>query len=134
MATTAQQANVERIRRTYEAFAKGDMDSIRNQMAGDVVFHILGQTPLSRDYKGQEDVFGFFGQLMERSGGTFHVEVHDILANDEHGTALVTEFAERNGKKWESRAVHVTHFDATGKTREFWAFQEDQAKADTFWE
>ena len=133
MATTAQQANVERIRRTYHAFAKGDIQAVQGQMSDGVVFHILGHTPLSGDYTGRKEVLDFFGKLMERSQGTLKIEVHDILANDEHGVALVTETAERNGKKWNSRAVHVTHLDADGKTREFWAFQEDQAKADEFW-
>jgi uncharacterized protein len=133
MATTAQHANVERARRNYGAFAAGDMAAVREQMTDDTVWHILGHGALAGDYKGMDAVFGFFGQIMERTGGTFRIEVHDILANDDHGIALVTERAERNGKKWESRAVHVTHPDSEGRVKELWVFQEDQAAADAFW-
>lgn len=132
MATTAQHANVERARRSYEAFAAGDMTFVGEQLTSETVWHILGHGPLAGDYKGKDAIFAFFGQLMERTGGTFKLEIHDILANDQHGITLVTERAERNGKKWESRAVHVTHPDSEGRIKEFWAFQEDQAAADAF--
>jgi uncharacterized protein len=133
MATNTQHVNVERIRRAYTAFAAADMATVGELMADDTIWHILGHSPLAGDYKGKDAVFGFFAKLMERSGGTFRLEVHDILANDEHAIGLVTEHAEKDGKKLESRAVHVIHTDSEGRDKEFWAFQEDQAAADAFW-
>lgn len=132
MATTAQHANVQRVRQAYEAFAKGDMTTISELMTDDVVWHIGGTSPLSGDYKGKDAVFGFLGKLMEITGGTFKLEVHDILANDEHTVALVRETAERNGKKWDSKAVHITHPDSEGRNKEFWSFQENTTAADEF--
>jgi ketosteroid isomerase-like protein len=133
MATTTQHVNVERVRRAYDAFAAADMATLSDLIADDSVWHILGRGPLAGDYKGKDAVFGFFGKLMELSGGTFKLDVHDILANDEHSTVLVTERANKDGKSWESRAVHVSHIDSEGRNKEFWAFQEDQAAADAFW-
>ena len=133
MATTAQHTNVQQARRAYEAFGAGDMATVGELIADDTVWHILGHGSLSDDYKGKDAVFGFFGKLMELSGGTFHLEVHDILADDEHSIVLVTEHAEKDGKKWKSRAVHVIHPDPEGRNKEFWAFQEDQAASDAFW-
>ena len=133
MATTAQHTNVQRARRAYEAFGAGDMATVSELIADNTVWHILGHGPLAGDYKGKDAVFGFFGKLMERSGGTFKLEIHDVLANDEHSTVLVTERAEKDGKKWESRAVHVIHTDSEGRNKEFWAFQEDQVASDAFW-
>ncbi len=34
---------------------------------------------------------------MELTGGTFQEEVHDVLANDEHGVVLAIRRFERNG-------------------------------------
>jgi uncharacterized protein len=133
MATTAQHVNLENLRRAYTAFSTGDMATIGGLMSEDTVWHILGHSHLAGDYKGKEAVFGFFGKLMEETAGTFRVEVHDVLANGEHSIGLVTERAEKGDKKWESRAVHVVHTDSDGRTREFWAFQEDQAATDVFW-
>jgi hypothetical protein len=67
-------------------------------------------------------------RLTRRSG-----QVHDILANDEHGVNVVTQRAERNGKSWVSRAVHISHPDSDDRVKEFWAFQEDQAASDALW-
>ena len=133
MATTTQHVNVERQRRAYDAFAAADMATLSELIADDTVWHILGHGPLAGDYKGKDAVFGFFGKLMELSGGTFKLDVHDILANDEHSIVLVTERAEKDGKSWEGRAVHVSHTDSEGRNKEFWAFQEDQAATDGFW-
>jgi uncharacterized protein len=133
VATTATNVNLENLRRSYKAFSAGDMETIGGLMADDTVWHILGHSHLAGDLKGKDAVFGFFGKLMAETEGTFRLEVHDVLANGEHSIGLVTERAEKGGKKWESRAVHVVHADSDGRTKEFWAFQEDQAAADAFW-
>jgi uncharacterized protein len=132
MATTAQHANIQLTRRGYEAFGTGDMATVGELMADDVVWHVGGNSPLSGDYKGKDAVFGFFGKLMEVTGGTFKLDVHDILANDEHSVTLVQATAEKAGKKLDNKGVHVTHRDSEGRIKEFWAFDEDQAAADEF--
>jgi uncharacterized protein len=132
MATTAQHPNIQRSRRAYEAFSKGDMATVGELMADDVLWHVGGTSPLTGDYKGKDAVFGFFGKLMEVTGGTFKLEVHDILANDEHSVTLVRVTAEKNGKKLDSKGVHITHPDSEGRVKEFWSFDEDQEAADKF--
>jgi uncharacterized protein len=133
MATTAQHANIQRSKRAYEAFGKGDMATVSDLLADDVLWHVSGSSPLAGDYKGKDAVFGFFGKLMEMTGGTFKLEVHDILANDEHSVTLLTATAERNGKKLDTRQVHITHPDSEGRVKEFWAFDENQAASDQFY-
>jgi ketosteroid isomerase-like protein len=133
MATTATNVNLENLRRAYKAFSAGDMETIGGLIADDTVWHILGHSHLAGDYKGKDSVFGFLGTIMKETGGTFRLEVHDVLANEGHSIGLVTERAEKDGKKWESRAVHVIHTDSEGRNKEFWAFQEDTAAADAFW-
>jgi uncharacterized protein len=133
MATTAQHANIQRSKRAYEAFGKGDMATVSDLLADDVLWHVGGHSSLAGDYKGKDAVFGFFGKLMEITGGTFKLEVHDILANDEHSVTLVTATAERNGKKLDTKQVHLTHPDSEGRVKEFWAFDEDQGATDEFY-
>jgi uncharacterized protein len=132
MATTAQHVNIQRSRRAYEAFGKGDMATVSELLADDVVWHVGGNGPLTGDYKGKDAVFGFFGKLMQLTGGSFKLEIHDILANDDHSVTLVRETAEKDGKKWDSRSVHISHPDSEGRIKEFWVFSEDQAAADAF--
>jgi ketosteroid isomerase-like protein len=124
--------NLDLLRRGYAAYDSGDMDTINELFADDVVWHVAGRSPLSGDYQGKDRVFGFFARLQELSEGTSKVEVHDLLANDEHGVAVVTESATRGGQNHEGRATHVFHL-REGQVTEFWDAQTNQYEADEFW-
>jgi ketosteroid isomerase-like protein len=54
-------------------------------------------------------VIGLFIRLFELTGGTFRVELHDVIANDQHVVDLLTMRAERDGKQLEDRAVLMAH-------------------------
>jgi ketosteroid isomerase-like protein len=124
--------NLERARAGYEAFAAGDLAAVSDLFSDDIVWHSGGSNVLTGDYKGKEAVLGFFGLLMQESGGSFTNEIHDMLANDEHGVALVTMSATRGGKSFEGNVVHILHM-SDGKMTEFWAIPEDQSRYDEFW-
>lgn len=131
----AEHSNIERLRKGYEAFSRGDMDTLRNEnFTSDITFHVRGSGPLSGDYKGIDEVFGFFGRLMQETGGSFRLDVHDILANDEHGVALVRTHAERGGSVLEQNIVHVFHVNAEGKATEFWGMSEDTEASNRFFQ
>jgi hypothetical protein len=123
--------NEDLLRRGYEAFGSGDMDTVLAIFADDIVWHVGGSNQTSGDYHGHQEVMGFFGKLMELSGGTFHLDIHDILANDTHGVVLVTALGERDGQTLTAREANIWHL-ADGKATEFWAFAEDQADIDEF--
>lgn len=123
--------NEERIRTGYEAFSKADMEAVSEFFADDVVWHVGGQNPLSGEYRGKDAVFEHFGNLTQMTGGTLSLDIHDVLANDEHGVALVATSAQRDGKNFEGRSVHVFHLK-DGKVTEFWGFDEDDRMADEF--
>ena len=95
-------------------------------------WHISGRSPLAGTYKGHEEVVGFFTQLMERSGGTFNIEIHDFLASDDHVVVLTHETGERNGKSLDSNFAHIWHL-RDGKAVEFFAIARDQYADDEFW-
>ena len=98
------------LRTVYEAFDKGDIETVMGLYTGDIEYHVSGRSPVSGIYSGKDEVLGLFGKLMEWSGGTFRVEALDILANDEHGVVLTFERGQRDGKTLENRAVHVWNF------------------------
>ena len=124
--------NEELARKGYKAFSAGDMDTVRTLFAEDIIWHVPGRNPLSGDYKGQGEVFGLFAKTMEMTKGTFKLEVHDILANDEHIVVLVVASAQRDGKHMEDRQAHLSHAK-DGKITEFWLHPSDQHAVDEFW-
>lgn len=127
----AEHPNIGVVRRSLEAFAKGDLDTFRELLAPDAVWHIPGSSPLSGDYKGTDEIFGFFGKLRDLTGGTFTNEVHDVVGGDEHVVILVRSTAKRAGKSLDQRRVGIAHVKQ-GKIAETWNFWEDQAAVDTF--
>ena len=120
------------IRDGYESFSKGDIPAVVAVWAEDIAWHIPGRNPLAGDYVGTEAVLGFFAQLQERSGGSFGLELHDVLASDDHVVALVTETGHRGDKSLNENAVHVWHL-RDGKATEFWAVAYDAYAEDEFW-
>jgi ketosteroid isomerase-like protein len=124
--------NEELTRKGFDAFGKGDMDTIRELFADDVVWHAPGRNPLSGDYRGIDEVLQQFGKVFEMTGGTFRLEIHDILANDDHVVALVHATAERSGKQFDSNGVQVFHVK-NGKVTESWLHPDDIYASDEFW-
>jgi ketosteroid isomerase-like protein len=122
--------NEDLIRKGYAAFAAGDLDTLRQLFAPDIVWHNPGRNPLSGTEHGIDAVFQSLGRLAELTGGTFRVgEIHDVLANDEHAVALLRTYAERGGKALESNDVHVFNM-SNGRVTEFWSVSGDQYSAD----
>lgn len=120
------------IRKGFAAFSAGDLDTVRSVLADDVVWHVPGRSPLAGEYKGWGEVSGLFAQTMELTGGTFKVAIHDVLANDEHGVALVTATGQRNGKSLSDNGVQVVHI-RDGKVAESWLHPGDAYANDEFW-
>jgi ketosteroid isomerase-like protein len=122
--------NVALMRKGYAAFGSGDMATLGELLASDVVWHEPGNSPLSGDYAGQEATFGLFGKLFELSAGDLTQELHAVLADDEHGVALLKQHIGRpDGRSYDGSAVHVFHLKG-GKVVEFWGYSTDQAAAD----
>jgi ketosteroid isomerase-like protein len=116
-----------------KGFAAGprDTDAQRNRYAEDIRYHIPGRGPLAGVYEGIEQVLQMVARVFELTGGTFSMELHDVVANDEHAVALVTQHAERAGKQLTDNAVMVYHI-RDGKITEIWTHSTDQYAADEF--
>ena len=124
--------NLELLRGGYEAFARGDMAAIQPTWHPDVVWHAQRQGQLSGDHVGWDGFMAFIGQTMELTGGTFRLEVKDLLASDGGAAASVRASAQRpDGRRLESNQVHLYRV-VDGKVAEAWQFI-DSAAADDFW-
>jgi uncharacterized protein len=121
----AEHPNVARIRDGYAAFANGDFAVLTDLFADDLVWHVGGRSQLAGESRGRDDVFAFFGKIMEVTEGSFRLDVHTILADDEHGVALVFGTASRGGRTITDIAAHVFHI-RDGKVTEYWNATTDQ--------
>jgi uncharacterized protein len=126
-------ANMVATRNGYEAFAKGDLDGIRNFLEPDVIWHQVGHDAISGDYRGIDAVLAMMTKEFELSGGDITVELVDVYSTDTRTVAVEHLVAHRNGKTLD-KTFPIVFNGQGGKAREVWAypFGDDDALAD-FW-
>ena len=124
--------NATLLKQGYEGFSKGDMAAITDLFAEDVVWHLFGRNQLAGVHRGRDAVFAIFAKTAELSGGTFKIDLHDVVANDDHAVAISTATGTREGRSLNSMATDVYHMK-DGKVTEWWSFGEDDRASDEFW-
>ena len=129
---TAAQANAALIKSAYDAFSRGDTKSAFAVFAENILWHVPGRGPLSRDYRGHAEVAGFFDHFMGLSEGTFRLQIDQILADRDRVVVLCRESASRAGRSWSSPQVHVWTVK-DGRATAFWEYEGDQQGEDEFW-
>lgn len=88
------------VRKTYDAFTSGDLDTLRGLMAGDCTYHFPGSHSLSGDYKGQDPILDVFRRIFQETNGTLTVELRHVLVDGRgHVMSLHHSTAERGGKR-----------------------------------
>jgi uncharacterized protein len=128
----AADANAALIMSAYDAFGRGDMQTVFRVFDKEILWHVPGRGPLSRDYRGPAEVSGFFDHFMGLSGGTFRLQINEVLAKGDRVVVLCTETAQRGGRTWSSPQVHVWTVK-DGHAVGFWEYEGDQQSEDEFW-
>jgi len=128
----AEHPNVATFHSIYIAFTTGDMDTLATFFDKDVVWHTPGQHQLAATYEGREATFASFAAEFERSGGTYDVDVRDVVANDEHIVALLHATANCEGRLLDQDYVIVFEM-RDGIVHVAWEIWKDQPSVDSFW-
>ena len=81
--------NEELAREAFRAITSGDIPWIEAHTSPDVVFHQGGRFPTAGTFDGRDAMFGHYMAFMELVEGKFSMELHDVLANDDHIVMLV---------------------------------------------
>jgi ketosteroid isomerase-like protein len=117
----------------FAAFGRGDIETLRSQYwAEGMRWHVPGKSRLAGDYEGEAQVLELINRIFELSGGTYAVELQDVLANDDQAVSISTAHAERAGTHWEDDVVQVWRI-RDGKVTEMWLYVADQYAQDEFW-
>jgi ketosteroid isomerase-like protein len=125
--------NEDLVREAFAAFGRGDIEALQRQyFAPDIRWHFPGRSPLAGHHEGVAQVAEKLGRPAELSGGTHHIELHDVIGNDNHVVVLATAHAERPGRHLEVNVVHVFHV-RDGRVTEAWTHHGDLYSLDEFW-
>lgn len=116
------------LRAALDAIGSGDALAYAEVAADDLVVHVPGRSRLSGELHGR----GIFGvRVRELTGGTLTIDVHDVLASDEHAVGIYTMRVQCPGRSLEWRQVNVYHV-RHGKIVEVWQNPVEQDAFDTF--
>ncbi|HEX9737947.1 MAG TPA: nuclear transport factor 2 family protein [Candidatus Limnocylindria bacterium] len=101
--------------------------AMADYVADDVVWHEIGAAePIRGKAALAERWAGLAGM-----GGTFSVDLHDVIANDDHVVELVTATVTRGDKTFTYRTAEIMHV-RDGKITERWAFSDDTGAINEF--
>jgi ketosteroid isomerase-like protein len=125
--------NEDLVREAYDVFGRGDLETLGQMMAADVVHVTPGNNPTSGEHKGQDEVFGMYGQLFELSDGTLQVQLLDATAEgDDTVVARHHATATRGDKALDQEATIVFTIE-DGKISHLDEKFDDEAVNDAFW-
>ena len=124
--------NAQLLEKLYADFAKGDLQSILAACADKITFQVPGKSPLAGKYDKSTFAGSFIMKIMELSGGTFKLQVHDILGGEQHTVALTSASFMRGGKTHEYRSAHVWRFEG-GKPVAWYEYPRDLYQFDASW-
>ena len=116
----------------YAAFSAGDLERLA-EIFDSVLWHVPGRSRISGDKKGWGEIAAFFGTLADVTGGTFRVEVEQVIADGDEVVTVHTTHGERpDGARLDSQGVLVWRFE-DGKVAEISEYFSDQYAEDEFW-
>jgi uncharacterized protein len=120
------------VRRGYQAFGEGDMDTFRSIYTPDVVHSEPGHNQTSGDYQGVEQVLGLYGKLAELSGGTFSANLTSVTARGDKVVSVHRSKGERDGRTLDvDETIEFTF--AGDKISRLDVSTADQGAVDAFW-
>jgi ketosteroid isomerase-like protein len=120
------------IRQAYDAFGIGNIDGYLEACAEDFTFHVPGHGGISGAFVGRQGLQELARKAMEISNGTFHEEVEDVLANDNHAVVLARHRFTRDGSLKDYRTAHVYEI-RDGKLARCFEQPRDPASFDDAW-
>jgi limonene-1,2-epoxide hydrolase len=118
---------VAQYREAMERLAAGEGELLADLITDDIVYHQIGEPAI----RGKDALMA----SMQGYEGTaeWSIDIHDVLANEEHMVALVEATVTAGDESITYRTAEIMHVDEDGKVTERWAFSDDtQAIIDFF--
>ncbi|EGX60579.1 hypothetical protein SZN_07358 [Streptomyces zinciresistens K42] len=121
------------VRKGFEAFSRGDMDTLRGLIAKDATHHVPGSHPLSGDFKGQDAIIEMYRRIGEETAGSMRLEMLGIAVDGRgHAVGMCRVTAERQGRSLDDTGCIV--FRIVGdKITDLDECVEDIGASDAFW-
>ncbi|HXS46633.1 MAG TPA: nuclear transport factor 2 family protein [Solirubrobacterales bacterium] len=120
-------SNVDTARSAYDAFGRGDLESLKESFAEDGVWVTSDELPLGGVVEGRDAILGNFAQI-PNYWTSFSVEPEEFIDAGEYVAVRGTQRASNDKGSFEAPFVHLMKFDGDGKVVRG-EFFTDSAKA-----
>jgi len=128
-----EQANLDLMKGLLSAFATRSFSDVGRIISADVELHFPGRNKFSGAYKGISEAVRLLALISQWLGDETRVQVHDVLANEQHGVMLYVVTARHEDRSITYRYVDVYHF-RDGCITEIWGqCVDDPAAFDAFY-
>ncbi|MGZ6793868.1 MAG: nuclear transport factor 2 family protein [Mycobacteriales bacterium] len=131
--TTTDHPNAKRTREAFEAFTRGDLETVRASLTSDCAWTNAGTSPIAGTYKGWDSISAMFGKLIDLTDGTFSMKVVSCMADDQHAVTIYDATSTIHGKKATERFCLIDEMTRDGKAKATHVLAYDQPKADKHW-
>jgi len=129
----AEHPNATYVRELFAAFARADLAAVQDAIPSDAVWHFPGRRgQLAGSHRGRDAIVGFLMQVATLTGGSFHLDLEGVLADDHHAVALFRGHGGRDGKTLDNPTCLKMRL-VNGKIAEVWEFVWDLYAVDDFW-
>ena len=91
-----------------------------------------GTAPVSREYRGRDEIFGLFRETRRLTDGTYLSELRWALADGDHAVAVYRARGRRAGRELDIDQVLLIGLD-DGRWREVLALPTDPQAFEAFW-
>ena len=119
------------IRKGYSAFVERDVESLREFLHPEVIWHVAGSGPLAGIYKGHDELLPVFGLIDRLTDSTFKISAREMLPSDDHVVVLTRITAKQGDRELDLDGVAVFKI-VDGRAMEVWNFAERQDEVDEF--
>jgi len=118
-------------RRMLDALLRGDVATLNDLFAENVVWHLPGNSMVAGNHNGRAAVLDFLGRVMELTDGTFRLDLIDSAACDSGVFAWQRVTAQRQDKKLEENEIIFFRM-RDGRVVEVWHRPEQPALDEFF--
>jgi uncharacterized protein len=132
ISTPVELANLERVRKGFEAFAASDMATLSELFDANAVWRSEPTGILSGSYVGRDAIFAMFAQIGQETSGTFRSIPTTMGASGDKVFVQCNVTGERQGRKLNVGEVIVFTL-VDGRVREVDLYFRDHAQGAAFW-
>lgn len=121
-------------RRQGEMYAGGSVDSVVELLAGDIVWHVPGQSPIAGDHRGVEQVIAYFERRRKIANATMQMHPGEVIATGDAVAQFVEGSATLDGQRVSWQTFGIYRVDTEHRwIREVWLVPLDGDLFDRIW-